>query len=386
MIKIRMVDSVCFGAWHLRFNTQLLEMLAYSSDFVEYRGAQKIGINRSNVNFKKIFVIKSLNRWATISRLFVSAMIDLWQLFATPSCEIIIYSFDSTVSIRLINLFNKILNKRVIMFRHGSMEMLLSSSGDNGFIYKFERKLIRLFFLNPHLEVSSNLYFYVLGDVIKKNLHEYLSPNKMRHFLSIDLLSNFDNNYPLTRTNNVQKLSIGTVGVFSEYKGGIYLLKLAYILNTNFSHNINLSITGKIDFNLNLLHQAGINLPRNNGVEMVSPEEMKERISNLDFILYFYSNDTYRLTASGALFDAVNYKKPIIALRNEYFEYFFMKYGKLGYLVDTIEEMANLITRICNGDEKIGYFNFNEIQSKLTIPTLSEIFVDNLRKIEFIEK
>lgn len=380
-----MVDSVCFGNWHLRFNTQLLEMLAYSSDLVEYRGAQKICINRSNVNFKKIFVIKSLNRWGTISRLFVSAMIDLWQLFVTPSCEIIIYSFDSTVSVRLINLFNKILNKRVIMFRHGSMEMLLSSSGDNGFIYKFERKLIRLFFLNPHLEISSKLHFYVLGDVIKKNLYEYLSPNKMRHFLSIDLLSNFDNNYPLAKTNNVQKLSIGTVGVFSEYKGGIYMLKLADILNTSFSQNINLSISGKIDFNLNLLHQAGINLPKNNGVEMVSPEEMKERISNLDFILYFYSNDTYRLTASGALFDAVNYKKPIIALRNEYFEYFFMKYGKLGYLVDTIEEMANLITRICNGDEKIGYVNFDEIQSKLTIPTLSEVFVGDLRKIKFIE-
>jgi hypothetical protein len=386
MIKFRMVDSVCFDNWHLRFNTQLLEVLAYTADLVEYRGAQKISINSSNVNFGKLFVIKRLDRWGVINRFFVSLINDLWQLIITPYSEIIIYSFDSTVSLRLINAFNKILNKKVIMFRHGSMEMILSNSKDNGLIYKFESTLIKQFFLNPGLKLSSNLYFFVLGDVIKRNLEAYLSFDKTKHFLSIDLLSNFDNTFSLSKVNNVKQLSVGTVGVFNEYKGGFEMLKLAGIVNKSFSHNINLSISGKIDFNIDLLHSAGINLPSNSGKAMVCPSEMSNRISDLDFILYFYSFDTYRLTASGALFDAVNYKKPIIALRNDYFEYFFNKYGRIGYLVDTIEEMADLLARISVGDEKDGYFEFEKIQTKLSIRNLSKVFVGHLRKVEFIEK
>jgi hypothetical protein len=160
---------------------------------------------------------------------------------------------------------------------------------------------------------------------------------------------------------------------------------LAKILKFKGIDNVNISVTGKIDFDISLLREAGIDLPSNDGESMVSIVELKNRINQLDFILYFYPIDTYKLTASGALFEAINRKRPIIAIRNEYFEYIFNKYGSIGYLVDTLDEMADIIYRISSGIENHVDYNFEQIQKLLSPNNLAIILEKQLREIGFID-
>lgn len=380
-----MIDSVCYGNWHLHFNSQLIEILSNVASVVEYRGVQNIGSNRSNINRKKLYVIKGTGRWSIISRFVFSFFNDVWQLVITPRDQVLVYSFDPTVSLRSLNALNKVLRKQIIMFRHGSMEMLQTNPEGKGIFYKFETRLIRQFFLNRDLKISKRIHFFVLGDVIIKNLSIFLTEDKVRHFHSIDHPYDFDKNAVTNRKEEKASLSVGTVGVFNEFKGGAELLQLAKILKEKeLSGSIHLSITGKIDFDSTLLQAEGISLPSNHGKTMVSEQELKARVDRLDFVLYFYSSETYRLTASGAIFDAINRRRPIIALRNDYFEYIFAKFGSFGYLVDSVSEMAALLERIVTGIEKQVDYDFEHMQNLLSTQNNTKVFAAQLLSIGFI--
>jgi len=384
MIKIRMVDSVCFDNWHLQFNAQLIEILSNIADIVEYRGVQHIGENKPNIKRKKLIIVTSSGRWGIIWRYLFSMLNDTWQLIVAPNDEIIVYSFDSN-PVRILNMLNKVIRKRIILFRHGSMEMLRTNPAGKGMFYRFENKLNKQFFLNKDLRISDNLHFFVLGDIIFKNLSVLLSEDKMKHFHSIEHPYVFDKNSLKRHREINSQLNVGTLGVFNEYKGGRSILELAKILKFKGIDNVNISVTGKIDFDISLLREAGIDLPSNDGESMVSIVELKNRINQLDFILYFYPKDTYKLTASGALFEAINRKRPIIAIRNEYFEYIFNKYGSIGYLVDTLDEMADIIYRISTGIENHVDYNFEQIQKLLSPNNLAIILEEQLREIGFID-
>jgi hypothetical protein len=384
MIKIRMIDSVCYANWHLQFNTKLLTILSNIAPVVEYRGGQNIGQNRPNIKRKKVYVVRGTTRWSGILRFSYTILNDVWQLLICPYNTIIVYSFDATVSVRMVNALNKVLHKRIIMFRHGSMEMLQTNTANKGIFYWFENKLTRQFFLNPKVKITDRLHFFVLGDVILKNLSNLLSIDKIKQFHSIDHPYNFDENVIAKKIDRNLKLQIGTVGVFSEYKGGSYLLQLVEILKEKGLDKVNVSVTGKIDYDLRFLQRAGIDLPANEGKNMVSNEEMNLRIDRLDFILYFYPSTTYQLTASGAIFDAINRKRPIIALRNDYFEYIFSKFGAIGYLVDSISEMANIIYRISNGTEQVINYDFEGIQNLFSERNITKDIDTELKKIGFI--
>lgn len=379
-----MVDSTCFDNWHLQFNSQLILMLSNLASVVEYRGAQEIGVNLPNVNHKKLFVIKGKGAFSIILRFFFTLLNDIWQLIITPYDEIIVYSFDPTISLRTINAINKLLRKRIIMFQHGSLEMLLTDPSGNGFFYKFENKLTKNFYLNDKIKVSKNIQFFVLGDIILKNLSSILTQDKIKQFHSIDHPYNFDKNTIVKKPHNYTKLNIGTVGVFNEYKGGASFLLLAKILKNKELKDVNLSITGKIFSDIVKLQENGIDLPSNNGEDMVSNEEMVARIDKLDFILFFYPSETYKLTASGAIFDAINRKRPIIAIRNDYFEYIFSKFGSIGYLVDTLEEMADVINSIYQDSNIIIDYDFDKIQKLLSTENLTRSMKDKMIEIGFI--
>lgn len=385
MVKIRLIDSVCFGNWHWQFNELLIEILSNIADEVNYRGVQRIGENKLNIKRKKIFVTTSSSRWGITLRFFSSLLNDTWQLIIARKEEILVYSFDSTISVRLINALNKILQKRIIMFRHGSMEMLQTDPFGKGLFYRLESKLTRQFFLNDEVEICDHIHFFVLGDVILKNLSAMLSQKKMKHFHSIDLISNFDINTFTKKVKIKDNINIGTVGVLNEYKGGRSFLRLAKNLKDNGVSNVNLSVTGKIDFDISLLQNVGIDLPSNKGKSMVSMEELICRLEDLDYVLYFYSTETYKLTASAAVFEAINRKRPIIALRNEYFEYIFNKYGSVGYLVDTVDEMSDLVSRISKNTDEFVEFDFERIQERLSTENLTKRFTEQLCEIGFIE-
>ncbi|MDR2098096.1 MAG: hypothetical protein LBP37_06215 [Spirochaetaceae bacterium] len=101
---------------------------------------------------------------------------------------------------------------------------------------------------------------------------------------------------------------------------------------------------------------AGLKIPDGSKIklrskpEMLSPEELDDYINMMDFCVFLYPSNYYLFTASGALLEAFAHLKPVVALHNPYFDYVFNKMvgggGDVGYLCDTVDEMAYVIKEI----------------------------------------
>lgn len=75
-------------------------------------------------------------------------------------------------------------------------------------------------------------------------------------------------------------------------------------------------------------------------------EDYERELAGLDYAVFLYPKDSYLLTASGALMDALCFARPVVALRNPYFEHCFSLLGDIGYLCNSIEEMRALMVSL----------------------------------------
>jgi hypothetical protein len=75
-------------------------------------------------------------------------------------------------------------------------------------------------------------------------------------------------------------------------------------------------------------------------------DAFERELEALDFVVFLYRRDTYRLTASGALMDAFAFAKPLLSLRNPYFEHCFELMGDIGYLCDSIDELRDRMVEL----------------------------------------
>ena len=62
--------------------------------------------------------------------------------------------------------------------------------------------------------------------------------------------------------------------------------------------------------------------------------------------MLLYNRESYKLTASGAILEAIWNLKPIFAIKNAYFEYLFNKFGNIGELFDDVENLSNYLNNL----------------------------------------
>jgi hypothetical protein len=87
----------------------------------------------------------------------------------------------------------------------------------------------------------------------------------------------------------------------------------------------------------------------------LSRDEIKKNIKDVDYLLFFYDENSYKYTASGSFFDAISYRKPIIFIGNNFFDYYYSSY-RIGYRVETLSEIIELIKLISiNGINNADY-------------------------------
>ena len=384
MSKIRYVDTYCQGMVHLQFNASLLAICSFVVNEVEYRGAQDIlsmAGNPQNVLCKKMFVVSGDGRCSLILRYLIGAILNIWQLLTVPRNTILIYNYNNLFSAGVLNFINKIFGKRVIFFCHGEMELLVADPNKGGVLHKLLTRLARNFFLG-NCAIAPFTRFFVMGDAIYSNLSKIIAIDKMSQFCKLD------HSYIFSRSQGTKSpdtmLNFGTVGVLSPLKGGDSLCLLADMLKQRSINNMTLSVTGRIHINVEALLSRGISLPSNLGNAPIDQHEFANRIESLDFILFLYKHDSYKLTASGAIMDAIDRRRPVIAIKNDYFSYLFNKYGEFGYLVEDIQEMFELIVKIVNGLNEQHVFDFDTLQGKLFPMSLAKDFDKQLRNIGFI--
>ena len=164
-------------------------------------------------------------------------------------------------------------------------------------------------------------------------------------------------------------MTIGTVGHLTPNKGLYDLIKLGDILSKQIHANeIKIKVVGKIT--PLIVDQQNIEINWEND-SFIPRDIFEKEIDSLDFILFLYPNNSYKLTASGALLDAIAKEKPIIALNNSYFQNTLKGY-EIGILCNNLDEIATSIIKLLSDkdirEKKLNYTqNIKKIKEKFMI-------------------
>jgi hypothetical protein len=201
-----------------------------------------------------------------------------------------------------------------------------------------------------------DIKFLLLGPSIKTEIEKYIPGLQQRcraiNLPYVFLLSPRD----LQTTAFNSKITFGSLGAGSRYKGTERFFCLAKEINSlpNAGKSRFVLIGSIIDKILLVKYLVGKNRKNSlfNSVEVPSGgrpldrETYEKYARGINYAVYLYDSDSYKLTASGALLDAFLYLRPIIAIRNPYFEYYFTILGDIGYLCNDYEEVKQVIMDI----------------------------------------
>jgi hypothetical protein len=375
MKDVYIIDSFSHHSFHEAFTAGFINTCAYIFNNIFYYSCKstkncvngilkRADIEKDKIEFRNIFVVENENKYLLIFRYFISAIINIFYLIKVPKNTLIIYCYNNIFALPALNGLNKILGKKIVIICHGELEFLNEDWIESlGPLAKIIRKNVISFFWGKNVTIAKKLIFIVLGESILSNLKSILSSNIIKSIYAIDHPFVFDKCNYTSKPQN--KLRLGTVGVVSKTKNinqFIYIARL--FLPEVKAEKISFSVAGTVYYKKEELLDAYIDIPDWHGGFM-DRAALGRRIQSLDYILFFYHSKMYKYLASGAVLDAINAEKPILALRNDYFEYLFSRFGPFGYLVDSIDDMEKLIREIITG-KKIELFNFKDIKENLS--------------------
>jgi glycosyltransferase involved in cell wall biosynthesis len=189
--------------------------------------------------------------------------------------------------------------------------------------------------------IKSNLKFLIISNFVYKNLEDILG-YKPKNIIRIDLPYFYDDN-KIEYNINKSKLVISTVGVNSTKKNSQMLNELAIHFKDKIALNlIEFCTTSRSD---GIIFNDLIITPNLKNNYLLSSEDYANLIKKSDILIYF-NDESYNMISSGSYFDAINFKKPILALRNSQWEYNFKEHGEIGFLCQNIDEIIDKINQI----------------------------------------
>lgn len=240
---------------------------------------------------------------------------------------------------------------RSIVTLHGDVEFVRLN---NGFTRNFLGRCFRVAFRVK----KENCHYLVLDNIIKDNLVK-------SGFLQTEEIIAIPHPYIFKCTANSIEykppFKIGHIGVASMEKQTFFLFEIA----EKFKNAIS---TGQIEFSLigrneNIeTKQLNEFVSGANNRQMLSREDFENGIAQIHYSIFFY-NDKYQLTGSGAVLDAFNFEKPIIALNSELFVSLFARSGKIGFLCRSVQEMEAVLLNILSG--KIEETEYSAMQENM---------------------
>lgn len=199
----------------------------------------------------------------------------------------------------------------------------------------------------------TRLRYLVLSPYIEERL-SVLLPKIGEHVRSIDHPYFFDAGNE-SRHLNRDPIRFGAFGVAARRTGAdIFFAMAKEILHSHTRYVPEFVLVGHItDKTIEGLQEDSVivessDLP-------LSREDFETRAKSVDYVLFLNRPDQYDLVASGSLMDAFSYVRPIIALKQPLFEYYFKTMGDIGYLCESYEEIKEQILSILANKPKERY-------------------------------
>jgi hypothetical protein len=262
------------------------------------------------------------------------------------------------------NLFCK---SKIYIVLHGEIEQLDK--------FKERNKFWRQHFYTTRMLKNNliNSKYLVLGEVIKRNLLKVCCLDD-KNIISID------HPYIYKKINDVvnpyKTIIVSSIGQINEMKKTYLIFRLGEKLQKQIADKkLELKLIGMVNkkyipyMNNHVVHE-GI------GNVYLEQEELEQKVMASNYLIYFYDNISYKYISSGALFDAIKYEKPIIALKNDFFEYYFTIGGNIGFLCNDLDEMVSVIEKFLGFDNHELYNlqknNIRLLKDKLNLQSISE--------------
>lgn len=362
-MKIELIEANMTGLQHAYPNG------IYTKIFCSLFGNSNVILNCSkshysnlNIDDLKVNYLKVLKPGKHRIVKFLLEYFQTMKILKNTDADLVIFlsSFPNVQYFHILNA-KKFKDKKVIIMTHGELEGLILKGKEWKFwSYPF---WITKCFKHKQPETISRI---VLGKSIADNLRNYTDEKNIyfidqprNNFQSINkILPNAKNNVFAFVGNCLYKKG-----------GGVFIEAARNISNT--SQSI-FEVIGAYDLskkdiapNLKLLSSPH---------EMISRKLFDKSLEEITYACFPYPSDTYRFTASGALLDAIIYLKPIIYIKNDYFDGLFENAGNIGYRCENEEGFIKTTKEIDEHPNIVCYKkqveNLKKLQNKFSIENI----------------
>lgn len=378
--NILYVDSNSYGHFHETFNSASLKSFALISEKIKYYAHRTSKENVvkileetiPNLEYHSLYFPNENSKTKYLFKLLLTAIYNIYFVIKLDKNDVLVFNFNNLVALKLINFLNKYFKSNIIVICHGEMQALLPSNKS-----RFSKKILSSFFMNDRLVISENLYFMVLSQSVYFNLLNILTSEKSSHIVFTEHPYIFKKHHEIKTNCNV--LRIGTIGTMAISKGLDDLIFLEKSLKEN--TQVELSIIGTFYDGFDKLQNSKIHYysSTNRKAQLMDRNLMNSKIKELDYALFLYPNENYKLIASGAIFDAIDNNIPIIAYKIDYFLHLEKEYGSIGYLVNNKYELINLIKNISETSSVV--LNYDIIKKELSPEKVSEQIITIIDRI-----
>jgi hypothetical protein len=148
-------------------------------------------------------------------------------------------------------------------------------------------------------------------------------------------------------------IRVGMLGLATEGKGLSIFHDLARDLAAAARRDIELHVVGRLysDVDPDYLSVFANKVTK----DWLPREEYTARLQRLHFVCLPYQGRYYSLSPSGVLLDALAWSKPVIALRTSLTEHMFERFGDIGYLCESKEQMQEVLCAVAAGLDRDRY-------------------------------
>lgn len=380
MKKLIYADTFSLGAFHETFNasslmmfTQLYQHIVYYAPKESKLSVEKlIGKIPNNVQYKPILFVAGIGRIGNFFRYLSSTVWNVILALKQRHDEVLFFNYNSLWSLKIVNYICKRRKTDIIVACHGELENFL-----NGTKLNLPAQAGLNLFTNSNWEIAEKLHFCVLGKSILKNISNVVIAKHVPKFISFEH-SFIPHRVEHHKIDNV--LRIGTVGTIRKQKGLADILAIGKALSP--IPNIEFYALGRITCNPDLLIKSDIKFIPGAEKNYVSKAILNRYIDTMDCLIFTYPIDRYKLTASGALFDAIDREKIIFSLHNDYFDEIFNMVD-IGKLFDSVDEMIEYLkyTNIAVEFKQIDFLHNKEVLSYIGAAKKFSITLEQLQLI-----
>ncbi len=362
---ILMCEPQCVGYEHSTVNAALIAMFrdAFPNErmifFAERQHlssvSQVLNDLAVDIEYREIDIPSGRSDFVRLAPAFVMCA-RLFRLANTRQASTIVFcSITSPCLISIKLLLRAFTDVKCVVTPHSILEEVSKrrSLFPRGALKEWLVQLLfgfRLWFTRGNL---STIRYLILGDSITQELARQL-PEMAKYLCSIDLPYVFQ---PLTdpKPLNEKVVRFGFFGVASIRKGVDTFFRVAESVKSKRT---------KIEPEFILIGHftdATAKKFKNDAVCVPSPEKPLDSQSydlyarSIDYAIFLHKSTSYNLVASGALFDAFSYVKPIIALESPFFEHYFSQMGDIGYLCTSYDELKEVILDVLEAKTDAHY-------------------------------